>query len=206
MGPQLRGKQRSSKIVDTYRCAGRQIYRYGATGKLWISCLPDSYWFTQFNYHTGNFMFSGSTHKLLIQPGRSVNMNKTESDHLLILQYKDTIYVIFYLINFIDFCKYAYFETSWNKGNHRLRNMWNAPKTPVWNISQINRLTGNRWEYHDRYDSSILEKGSVVQGRGSPLFFVFKWLYSYNSLPFLVSGVYLALQCLQECSNVRILC
>lgn len=36
------------------------------------------------------------------------------------------------------------FEAGWNKGNKRLGYVWNAPKTSVWNIPQVNRLIGTR--------------------------------------------------------------
>lgn len=41
------------------------------------------------------------------------------------------------------------FQESWNRGNKRPEYAWNAPKTSVWNIPQVNRLIGTRWEYHD---------------------------------------------------------
>ena len=53
---------------------------------------------------------------------------------------------MFYLISFIDSCKYMLIlnlmpETSLDKGNERLGKVWNAPKTSVWNIPQEDRFS-----------------------------------------------------------------
>lgn len=87
--------------------------------------------------------------------------NKTESDNLLILfdiieNSTNTIYLMFYLINFIDllidFFFFAYsefdgsnmFQRICDRGNKRLGKLWNAQRIPVWKTPQVNRLIGNR--------------------------------------------------------------
>ena len=63
-----------------------------------------------------------------------------------------TINLMFKLINLIVFCKYCLTlnlmpATRFKKagtGNKRLGKLRNAQKTPVWNIPQVNRLTGNK--------------------------------------------------------------
>lgn len=64
------------------------------------------------------------------------------------------------------------FQTSWNRGNKRLGNLWNAPKTSVWNIPQVNRFIGNRWWYHylvRKEHSSKACSSQARMGRGSPV-------------------------------------
>ena len=39
------------------------------------------------------------------------------------------------------------------------RKLWNAPKTPVWNLPQVNRFTGYRWWFHERCSCSALRTG-----------------------------------------------
>ena len=50
--------------------------------------------------------------------------------------------------------------------------LWNAPKTPVWNIPQVNRFLGNRWLFHDWIWNGP-SKGSVIHEHGWSVRFTF---------------------------------
>lgn len=115
------------------------------------------------SHHDEVFYFESWIHKNKL--GCCVKHNKTEWDNLVIVfghsknksktGNEDFCHVFFYLIHLIDLCKHMFIlnlmpTTCFNldRGGKRLEKS-TAQKTPVSNIGQVNRFTGNSTQNHD---------------------------------------------------------
>ena len=65
--------------------------------------------------------------------------------HCVNRKLKTKYFVVFLQIfTHFEFDACNMFQKSCNRGNKRLGKLMNAQKTPVWYVSQVNRLIGNR--------------------------------------------------------------
>lgn len=90
--------------------------------------------------------------------------------------YKDTPYNFFpyqfSLLIFVNIFLHVFIQVGEEVAGDR-ESCFNALKTHVWTILQVNRFIGDEWEYRDGYEGCILERLSCLQawmGKGSPLF------------------------------------